>query len=252
MENREPGSPKRPCSTCCEPIAAVAKKCIYCESYQDWRRHLSMSSSILALLVALVSVAGLAAPALKTLVISENSDVEVKLPRLHQEKLYLLAMNRGIRPGIVSSFAYRISLSGKKTWGRRLEFPPAIVQPNSAIQIVAPMKPSDRQAINDILWEYLASDRRNDFRVDLLIEVEQFNGTDDMTVVPVPIYDVLDYNKTKWNLCFIQKFLADETNSMSVKSELPSQNEALKACGVPTLINTDDDGDPAGKLTVKK
>lgn len=44
------------CFQCCNEIPANAKICTACSSFQNWRRHLNFSSTVLALLVALVSV----------------------------------------------------------------------------------------------------------------------------------------------------------------------------------------------------
>lgn len=46
----------KPCRVCGEDIKASAQKCIRCDSYQDWRGRLGLSSTVLALLVALISV----------------------------------------------------------------------------------------------------------------------------------------------------------------------------------------------------
>ena len=58
----EPERHKKQCTTCGEEIANSARKCIHCDTYQDWRRYLTFSSTVLALLVALLSVATVAGP----------------------------------------------------------------------------------------------------------------------------------------------------------------------------------------------
>ena len=52
----EPTNKVTHCLSCCEEIALQAKVCKHCGSYQDWRRHMSLSANVLALLIALVSV----------------------------------------------------------------------------------------------------------------------------------------------------------------------------------------------------
>jgi hypothetical protein len=52
---------------CREPIDPLAKLCKTCKSDITWRRHLSVGNTTLALLVALFSVLGTVAPALKSL-----------------------------------------------------------------------------------------------------------------------------------------------------------------------------------------
>src|SRR5688500_2359672 len=52
------------CVVCQEPIRLGATTCIHCGSSQGWQRHLSVSSTVLALLVALISVLQSALPTL--------------------------------------------------------------------------------------------------------------------------------------------------------------------------------------------
>lgn len=53
------------CRVCKEEIQDGAKKCIKCGSYQDGRRYFTLSSSVLALMIALISVITWATPVLK-------------------------------------------------------------------------------------------------------------------------------------------------------------------------------------------
>jgi hypothetical protein len=55
-------SPVKPCTQCRAIIPSDARICNECKSFQDWRGYLSVSSTMLALLVALVSVVTTAAP----------------------------------------------------------------------------------------------------------------------------------------------------------------------------------------------
>jgi len=47
------------CRTCHEKINKGAKKCIKCDSFQDWRRYVGVSTTSLSLFVALLSVLSL-------------------------------------------------------------------------------------------------------------------------------------------------------------------------------------------------
>ena len=53
------------CRSCKEEIKDGAIRCVHCDSYQDYRRYFRMSSSVLALLIALISVVTLATPVLE-------------------------------------------------------------------------------------------------------------------------------------------------------------------------------------------
>jgi hypothetical protein len=55
----------KPCRVCGEDIKFSAQKCIHCDSYQDWRVRLGIGSTVLALLVALVSVVTNGVPILR-------------------------------------------------------------------------------------------------------------------------------------------------------------------------------------------
>jgi hypothetical protein len=52
----------KPCIDCSSEIPDDARKCVHCGALQTWLRHIGFSSTVLSLLVALVSVAGLAIP----------------------------------------------------------------------------------------------------------------------------------------------------------------------------------------------
>lgn len=64
-----PGSSpaRHPCPVCGEQIATRAKKCVHCGSELNWRRHISLSSTSLALITALVAVLGAVGPSIKSL-----------------------------------------------------------------------------------------------------------------------------------------------------------------------------------------
>src|SRR5437660_570837 len=66
------------CKACQEPINRNARKCIHCQGEQgEIRRRLAFSSTVLALLVALISVLTAAAPVLKEALTPKNSDIEL-------------------------------------------------------------------------------------------------------------------------------------------------------------------------------
>jgi hypothetical protein len=97
------------CSVCREPIKIGSKKCVHCDSFQDWRRNLGLSSSVLALLVALVSVVSIAAPMLKETFATRNSKVMLVFQGTTDDHVYLIASNRGTKPGGFGSATLIIS-----------------------------------------------------------------------------------------------------------------------------------------------
>jgi predicted nucleic acid-binding Zn ribbon protein len=103
--------PKVPCPVCAEPISPAAKKCIHCESFLDARRHLHFSSTVLALLVALVSVVTTALPVVQKALTPDDSDLNlVFLPG----GLTVMATNSGTKAGIIEAGLLLIGLAGSK------------------------------------------------------------------------------------------------------------------------------------------
>ena len=64
------------CRNCRHPLRPGARKCTECNSFQDWHRFLGLSSSVLGLLVALVSVLTFALP-----IWEETLDEKVMAPK---------------------------------------------------------------------------------------------------------------------------------------------------------------------------
>lgn len=48
------GSGLKQCIQCASEIPSAARKCVHCQSLQDWRRHIDIGNTSLALLIALL------------------------------------------------------------------------------------------------------------------------------------------------------------------------------------------------------
>ncbi len=96
------------CLTCAEPIRKAALKCRFCGSYQDWRGRLAMSSTILALLVALVTVIGSTAPVVVGLFRAKTAAFRFSPPDFSQGAVTVTASNVGSLPARLSSAAIMI------------------------------------------------------------------------------------------------------------------------------------------------
>lgn len=120
-----------PCLACRSQIPAGALKCVHCDSYQGWRRHLEISSLALSLLVALVSVSGIVVPALIKAVDRPASEVAAKLisiqpieirplPSYAVGKLryvlpiVVLITNTGERPALVEKCVVSFRVAGEE------------------------------------------------------------------------------------------------------------------------------------------
>ena len=88
------------CPVCGEPVNVKAWKCIHCQSdLGRWRRKLGVSSTALALLVALVSVLTAAVPVLKETLTPKNSDIGLSFQGADANIVAVLISNHGTRPG---------------------------------------------------------------------------------------------------------------------------------------------------------
>jgi hypothetical protein len=91
----------QPCRVCREPMTAGAKKCIHCDSYQNWQRHVGVGTTTLALLVALISVTGSTVPAILDATSPDVERVQVNLLDPNPEALTVSVVNAGSEYGIV-------------------------------------------------------------------------------------------------------------------------------------------------------
>lgn len=53
------------CWACLQPIKSAQRYCLECKSWQNWRRHLNLSTSTLSLIVALLAVTSTLIPLLR-------------------------------------------------------------------------------------------------------------------------------------------------------------------------------------------
>jgi hypothetical protein len=93
----------KPCRVCGEKIKKIARVCIHCNNYQDWRADLNISSTVLSLLVALFGVLTVALPAIKNFVTPNKSSLSFSFQGIYGDTIGILASNNGNRPGTVRS-----------------------------------------------------------------------------------------------------------------------------------------------------
>ena len=89
-----------PCKQCRIGIPHAARLCSHCNSYQDWRGHLTVSSSVLALLVALISVTTTALPVVSSALSDPQSQSLVSRPVFQGVKLTVAVSNVGNGPAV--------------------------------------------------------------------------------------------------------------------------------------------------------
>jgi len=97
-----------PCKTCQERIRYGSKRCNVCESYQDWRRHFSVSQAALALLIALFAVIANLFTAGSYLA-GRESNTTFKVSSNDSKFLYLKVWNTGQKPSTLTGFRLKFS-----------------------------------------------------------------------------------------------------------------------------------------------
>jgi hypothetical protein len=100
------------CRACREEIRPGARKCIHCQSAQGWQRHLSLSSTVLALLIALISVLQSALPVFIAIYKGDASRVSMHFLKANGLSLILAASNSGTRPGTLAHGTLTLPLRG--------------------------------------------------------------------------------------------------------------------------------------------
>lgn len=203
--------PQGRCTTCLEPIKPGAKKCLRCDSYQDWRRHLSISSSVLALLVALVSVLTFAIPVFKSATTPKDSSIQVSLQRIVDDDIYLLATNSGIRSGSITAIDLILTRDEYHKHILDLGIKPLILSPGQTVQIVKPITTGGRRWID---YEWLmdavlhpTEHGRSRFKVDINVGYRNFTSTEDLvrTISP-PVVDFLLGAGQPWHNCMGSRY----------------------------------------------
>src|SRR4051794_36381374 len=115
----------QPCVSCLSPIRPGAKKCVECNSFQGWRRHVTGSETFLALLVALVSVVSMSLPIVRDTFATRKSKVTVTFGGTQDNYLFLVASNSGSASGTVAAAAISVTgLRARFPWGRTYNTPP--------------------------------------------------------------------------------------------------------------------------------
>lgn len=101
-----PPAAEKLCRVCKKAMPIQGRKCTECSSFQDWRRFLSFSTEILALLIALFSVLGIAVPEF-TKWLNRHSHTQVRIVGASEDDLLVIVMNTGREPS--TAYVFRAS-----------------------------------------------------------------------------------------------------------------------------------------------
>src|SRR6185369_12582058 len=96
-----------PCISCGGLIPREVEKCTHCDSYQNWRRWFAVSSTMLAVATALVSVVGLTINTC-AMVATPRSSTTATITGATQENLLIAVINSGNAPSVVRNFTFTV------------------------------------------------------------------------------------------------------------------------------------------------
>jgi hypothetical protein len=104
------------CAECAEQISSSAKKCLQCSSFQDWRRYLPVSSTVLSIMVAFVSVLTVFVTVVLNATKEKNTNISFSIINVRQGnisygdrerqafKVELFVTDTGSAAGAITSF----------------------------------------------------------------------------------------------------------------------------------------------------
>lgn len=96
---------KTKCKACLDLIPIGARKCSRCGSFQNWQAKFPLTESILALLIALVSVVLLGIPIVKSALQPDDSEITLTYIDRSDVSIPIIASNKGNRPGVMEPVA---------------------------------------------------------------------------------------------------------------------------------------------------
>ncbi len=92
------------CIACDNEISVNATICSHCGTSQGRKRVLNLTNSLLALVVAILSVAAFSIPIIKDALVPESSKVNMKYAFSKDDQSYFILENVGKQPALLESF----------------------------------------------------------------------------------------------------------------------------------------------------
>ena len=89
----------RRCVSCCESIAIESKKCRFCGTNQNWVRYIFFSNSLIAVLIACISLISIAWPSILRMTSFDNSKIHPSFYTIRDNSIFIIAQNDGISAG---------------------------------------------------------------------------------------------------------------------------------------------------------
>lgn len=173
--------------------------CSTCGTYQDWRRFLPLSPIILALLTALVSVVGIAAPALYSTFKTPRSETHLEAVTIDGTTLRVLATNRGDAPSTVWRARTGGDFLAPATKSRLRDEADAIIPQGSKLLVfdIIPLLSEEQSyaASLEVLATMLAEEEMP--RTTVLISVTESTGRINLNIEEISdldMFEMLRYN----------------------------------------------------------
>lgn len=111
----------KPCVVCAKPIPKAARKCTECNSYQHWLARFLGGINVSAF-IALVPIVTLAWAFINERIKTYGSDLRATILDCQRDNVTVFSTNLGDRAAIIQSANYLISIGGKVSDRRPLDF----------------------------------------------------------------------------------------------------------------------------------
>ena len=211
------------CSQCRLEIPENAKFCTHCQSYQDWRRHFSVSSTVLALLTALVSVVSVTLPGFMHIFHTPASSMSDPIVTIEGTTIRVLVMNSGDAPGVfVRAFPKGDYLAGA-TKIRLRDEQKAVIAPGSNLLTfdVVPLLTQDQSYRNSLEMLQLIVVKKQAPETDIVFLFGESDGQSRVTRLPLDAEGLFGLMRANSDRCSAIK-APDFYNGCVGPGELPN------------------------------
>lgn len=192
------------CKQCRLAIPIGARLCSLCNSYQDWRGSLAISSNVLALLVALVSVTTAALPAFTSALTNPQSKTQVSRPVVRGLRIEFAVSNTGNGPAVFSQGLISASFLSRAPVKLELEnATQAFIKPGSQPLVLRPLwrrDAGDAAHLSGEMRKIQAASTSGDVGFIELVFVET-NGVTKRVRYPIGASDVGEIADAKFEVC---------------------------------------------------